>query len=132
MESVIESVEQGWRRRRTFVDGVPVKEELSCVTQDKDSEREERQAWDRYAAATLNRWGNDVAASGLLADAMLAERRKRYPVPGACEWQENASGTDCVTGCGKELSFVPGMARRNWYAFCPYCGQRISVKGGAA
>ena len=54
-------------------------------------EREERQAWDRYASAVLHSQqrnyeltlniGSDEAS--LVADAMLAERRKRFQAPGA-------------------------------------------------
>jgi hypothetical protein len=38
---------------------------------------EERQAWDRYAAAELECYSADKAAQS--ADALLAERRKRFP-----------------------------------------------------
>ena len=57
----------------------------------EDFRREERQAWDRYASAVLHSQqrnyeltvniGSDEAS--LVADAMLAERRKRFQAPGA-------------------------------------------------
>ena len=49
---------------------------------------EERSAWDRYAAAGLSRSGTGGSVKGAaiyigtLADALLAERRKRFPPPG--------------------------------------------------
>jgi hypothetical protein len=41
---------------------------------------QERGAWDRYAAAVLAEV-NDAALAAKEADAMLAERRRRFPGP---------------------------------------------------
>jgi hypothetical protein len=50
---------------------------------------EERQAWDRYASAALGTtdvsWGTNktIAIVAEYADALIAERRKRFPIGGA-------------------------------------------------
>ena len=41
---------------------------------------QERSAWDRYAAAVLAEV-NDAGIAAKEADAMLAERRRRFPGP---------------------------------------------------
>lgn len=54
-------------------------------------------------------------------------RRKKQDSP-ECDWLEDSSGEFWETRCGEAHCFITDGPRENRYAFCPYCGRKLTAR----
>lgn len=45
-----------------------------------------------------------------------------------CVWEEIGEHSVYITGCGNRFEIIEGIPRENGMKYCPYCGDKITVK----